>query len=136
MSPALNSEDLPDAELDVLAALHNRGELTIRGVREALEAHRPMSHGAAATLLGRLEAKGLVARMDRKSGKAFFYRACGRPARTLRARLDGLVERLFGGDRVGLVSTLFEGRRPTEDQIAELENLLAELKRKRRGSGR
>ncbi len=125
------TEDLPDAELDVLAALWNHGPSTARAVREALEAHRPMTHGATATLLGRLEKKGLVERTGEKEGKAFVYRAAGRPARTIRKRLDDLVERLFGGSRVGLVSSLFEGRRPTSEQVEELEALLDELKRRR-----
>ncbi len=132
----MTTEDLPDAELDVLAALWKHGERTARGVREALERHRPMTHGAVATLLKRLEAKGLVARTGRKEGKAFVYRATGRPGRAVRRRLDELVDRLFGGDRVGLVSSLFEGRRPSARQIEELEELLEDLKRKREGGRR
>ena len=128
---AMTTDDLPDAELDVLAALWNGGPTTARGVREALDGHRPMSHGATATLLGRLERKGLVERTGEKVGKAFVYRAAGRPGRTIRRRLDDLVERLFGGDRVGLVSSLFEGRRPTAEQVDDLERLLEDLKRKR-----
>ena len=128
----MSLEDLPDAELDVLAALWNQGELTARGVREALAAHRPMTHGATATLLLRLQEKGLVERTGEKEGKAFVYRAAGRPERTIRRRLDDLVDRLFGGDRVGLVSSLFEGRRPTADQVDDLERLVAELKDKQR----
>ncbi len=129
-STAMTTEDLPNAELDVLAALWKQGEKTARGVREALQGHRPMTHGALATLLKRLESKGLVARTGRKEGKAFVYRATGRPGRTIRRRLDELVERLFGGDRVGMVNSLFEGRPPTLEQIGELEELLDDLKRK------
>ena len=133
VSRAMTLEDLPDAELDVLAALWNGGQLTAREVREALAPRRPMTHGAVSTLLGRLDGKGLVARTGDKVGKAFVYRAAGRTAHTIRRRLDDLVERLFRGDRVGLVSSLFDGRRPSDDQIAQLEQLVDELKRKRRG---
>ena len=84
------------------------------------------------TLLRRLEAKGLVTTTDRKVGKAFVFRATGKPSRTIRDHLDQLVARLFGGDRVSLVSSLFEGRKPSADQIDELEALLEELKRRRK----
>jgi len=122
--------ELPDAELDVLAALWHGGECTAREVREALQGLRPMSHPAVVTLLRRLETKGLVEPTGRKVGKAFVFRATGRPSRTIRDHLDRIVARLFGGDRVGLVSSLFEGRRPSADQIEGLERLLAELKQK------
>lgn len=124
--------DLPDAELDVLAALWHAGEATARDLRTALDRVRPMTHPAMVTLLRRLESKGLVATTGRKVGKAFVFRATGKPSRTIRDHLDQLVTRLFGGDRVSLVNSLFEGRRPSADQIDELEALLEDLKRRRR----
>ena len=127
----MSDTELPDAELDVLAALWHRREATAREIREALAAHRPMTHGATVTLLRRLEAKGFVVETDRKVGKAHVFRAAGRPARTIRRHVDRVVARLFGGDRVRLVSALFEGRRPSQEQIADLEKLLDDLKRRR-----
>ena len=127
----MTREDLPDAELDVLAALWHRGDATARQLKEALAEARPMSHAAVFTLLSRLEEKGLVGRTDRKVGKAFVYRARCRPAATYRRKVKELVERLFGGSRVRLVHSLFETTPPDEAEIERLEALLTELKSRR-----
>jgi len=124
-------EDLPDAELDVLAALWHRGESTARELKETLAPARPMSHAAVFTLLCRLEEKDLVGRTDRKVGKAFVYRARCRPAATYRRKVKDLVERLFGGSRITLVHSLFETAPPDDAEIERLEALLADMKSRR-----
>ena len=74
---------LPDAELEVLACLWQKGEATARDVREAMAAYRPLTHSAVSTLLARLQEKDLVARRKGPVGKAFLFRAIGRPKSTL-----------------------------------------------------
>src|SRR5437899_7323993 len=99
---------LPDAELDVMACLWRDGALTARQVREVLAAKRPMAHASVCTLLKRLEEKRLVARAKSAVGKSFVYQAKTQPT-ALRPRLLGdLLERLFGGSGVALVSSLLE----------------------------
>lgn len=127
----MGSRDLPDAELEVLAVLWQLGDSTTRQVREALEKLRPMSHGAVFTLLRRLEQKGHVARTRRKVGKAFVYRARLRPTGTYRKKVRELVDRVFRGSSLSLVSALFESRPPSDDELVELEKLIDGLRRKR-----
>lgn len=124
-----STRDLPDAELEILAVLWHRGESTVREVREAIHSQRPMTHGAALTLFGRLEEKGLIARTDRKVGKAHVYVARVRPDPTYRQKARDLVERLFSGSSVALVSSLFETRPPSDAEIHALQDLLDDLKR-------
>jgi predicted transcriptional regulator len=126
---------IPDAELDVLACLWRRGQSTAREVREALETFRPMAHGSVVTLLGRLQEKGLVTREKGPIGKAFVYQPTRRPAPTYRQVVGQLLQRVFGGNSVALVSSLFEAQPPTPTEIRELENLLDQLKRKRNRKG-
>ena len=128
--------NLPPAELDVLSVLWQRGESTARDVREALVERRPMSHGAVFALITRLEEKGLVGRSGKKIGKAFLYRAKVKPNATLREKAGDLMERLFAGSSVALVSSLFETRPPSLDEIRELEKLLAEHKKARKAEDR
>jgi BlaI family transcriptional regulator, penicillinase repressor len=121
-------QELPDAELEVLACLWQKGEATAREVRESMEGYRPLTHSAVSTLLTRLQDKGLVSRRKGTVGKAFLFRANERPKRT-RSRLVGdLLERVFGGDALAVVSSLFETRTPTEDELERLQKLLDELK--------
>jgi BlaI family penicillinase repressor len=124
------SQKLPDAELDVLACLHRLGPATAREVREALAAHRPMTHGALVTLLSRLEAKGLVTHKKGTVGKAFIF-AANRPAtKTFGGFMKQVVQRVFHGDTVALVASLFESRRPTKTEVDQLQELLDELRKK------
>jgi BlaI family transcriptional regulator, penicillinase repressor len=119
---------LPDAELEVLACLWKRGEATARDVREAMAAYRPLTHSAVSTLLSRLQEKGLVARRKGPIGKAFLFRAVGRPTTTRRRLVGDLLERVFGGDALAVVSSLFETRPPNAEELDRLERLLDELR--------
>jgi len=133
----MNPELLPDAELEVLACLWDGGPSTAREVRERLAPYRPMSHAAVFTLLKRLEEKELVVRRKGSVGKAFVYRARVRPDRTFRHKVGHLLDRVFRGQSVTLVSSLFESRPPTEDELDELQRLLDRARRRqaRRGDG-
>jgi predicted transcriptional regulator len=122
------NERIPDAELDVLACLERLGESTARQLRETMRAYRPMAHGSMMTLLKRLEERGLVAREKAGVGKAFVFRCRPAAAGTLRGALTRLRERLFDGDSVALVASLFEGRPPDSAELAELQELLDKLR--------
>ncbi len=120
----------PHAELDVLACLWQSGKATARQVREALDDHRPMTHGSVVTLLKRLQVKGLVARRKGPADKAFIYRTT-RSARPIHQRLvRNISERIFGGNGVKMVATLFDAKPPTAEEMDRLQQLLKELRLK------
>lgn len=122
------SERIPDAELEVLACLERLGEATARQLREAMRAYRPMAHGSMMTLLKRLEGKGLVAREKAAAGKAFVFRCRPAAVSTVQRALARLRERVFDGDAVALVASLFEGRPPDGDELVGLQELLDRLR--------
>ena len=119
---------LPDAELEVLACLWRKEEATAREVREGMKRYRPLTHSAVSTLLTRLQEKGLVTRRKGPVGKAFLYRASERPKRTRRRLVGDLLERVFGGDALAVVSSLFETRAPTPQELEGLQELLDQLR--------
>jgi predicted transcriptional regulator len=121
---------IPDAELDVLTSLHRLREATARDLRHALQSRRPMAHGSVLTLLGRLERRGLVRRRKGPVGKAFVYVPVGAADAVRRPLLRRLLTRLFDGNPVDLVASLFETRPPTPDEAAALRRLVAGLKKK------
>jgi predicted transcriptional regulator len=127
----MSEVNLPAAERDVLACLHRHGEATARDLRESLDSYRPMAHGSVLTLLKRLEAKGLVTKEKGPVGKAFVYRACQQPRTTFRGIVQQLVKRVFHGDSVALVASLFDSKPPTEDEVEKLQQLLNDLKAKK-----
>src|SRR5690606_1799246 len=126
---------LPDAEADVLAALYELGGATTRDVREHLQTRGPLAHASVATLLGRLEERGLIRRQKAETGKAFVYHPTRpRPrafAASMRRALE-VVERGFGGSSVALVASLFESRKPTAEELRELRALVERLEEKKR----
>jgi BlaI family transcriptional regulator, penicillinase repressor len=132
MLAAMPHTRLPDAELDVLAELHRRNAATARELREALSGYRPMAHGSVVTLLSRLEKKGLVTRRKGPVGKAFIFEPSRRHSATFRPVLRKLLQRVFGGDSVALVASLFETKPPTPRELQALQRLVADLRAKRR----
>lgn len=136
-----NESQMPDAELDVMAALWKLGQATASQLRESLQEKRPLAHTSVCTLLKRLEARGVVTREKGPVGKAFVYRPAVKPTGTRRRLLTDLVDRLFGGSGVSLVVSLFESRPPTHAEIDQLQELLQNFREqshdnsKRKGRG-
>ncbi len=130
-------ENLPDAELEVLACLWQRGEATARELRELMASYRPMAHGSMATLLKRLEGKGFISKQKGATGKAFVYAPARGPKQTYRRIMKNLHQRVFGGSGVAMVTSLFESRPPTREELEELQKLLDRLRTEhaKRGSG-
>jgi len=127
---------LPDAELEVLACLWQQGQATARQVREMMDSYRPMAHGSVVTLLNRLEAKGLVNKNKGTTGKAFIYLPTEKPGPTYHQVIKDLVERVFRGSGVALVSSFFETHTPTAQELDQLQNLLIKLRKKRNSKGK
>ena len=123
-------KNVPAAELEVLASLRKLGPATAREIRENMHPYRPMAHGSVMNLLKRLQAKGLVTRKKGPVGKAFVYQSTQAVRSVVHTTLGRMVNRIFAGDSMALVSSLFETTPPNSEQIARLEQLLDELKEK------
>ena len=119
---------LPDAELDVMACLWQQGPLTARELRETLSERRPMTHASISTLLKRLLEKQLVSREKGQVGKAFIFRAAVKPNATYRQLVADLLDRVFGGSGVALVTSLLDAQSPTSEELDELVDMLEELR--------
>ena len=131
----MGERKIPEAELDVLACLQRFGEATARDIGDALRGYRPMAHGSVVTLLKRLESKSLVTKRKGPSGKAFVYRPTRGVKGTYQNLLKRIRQRVFGGDSVALVASLYESRPPSAQELQELERLLEKLKSESSGTG-
>src|ERR1700684_4580486 len=88
---------IPDSELDVLKVLWNLGQATVREALETLRAAgRQWSYATVATLLDRLESKGLV-NSDRRE-LAFVYRPAITSQEVRQKRVTNLVDKLYQGE--------------------------------------
>lgn len=124
---------LPEAELDVLSCVLQRGKVTAREIREALVEARPMAHASVVTLLTRLEAKGLLRKEKAAQGKAFVYEATQKPGTVYRSLVGGMLDRVFGGNGLAMAHSLFETQAPNAEEIDQLQTLLDELRVKGAG---
>ena len=69
-------------------------------------------------------------------GKAFVYSPTRRPGPAYRRIVGNLLQRIFGGDGVPLVASLFETQPPTSDELEELQRLLDQLRERSTKKGR
>jgi BlaI family transcriptional regulator, penicillinase repressor len=117
---------IPDSELDVLKVLWDRGHATVREVLETLrDAGRQWSYATVATLLDRLERKGVVT--SDRSELAFVYRPVITSEVVRQKRLSSLVDKLYQGEPGLLVLHLLKSHPLEPRQAKEVRALLEEM---------
>lgn len=128
-------ERLPAAERDVLACLSRLESGTVREIQEALKPVRPMEPASILTLLKRLEGKGLVSKEKAPTGKAFVFKPTDASGKAYKNMMSDLFQRVFGGDTMAFMASFFETRKPTEDEIDQMQTLLTELREEKKKKG-
>ena len=126
---------IPDSELDVLKVLWDRGQATVREVLETLRgAGRQWSYATVATLLDRLETKGVIT--SDRSELAFVYRPVISSHEVRQKRVNNLVDKLYQGEPGLLVLHLLKSHPLDPDQAKEvravLEQMMGDKKKKER----
>ena len=117
---------IPDSELDVIKVLWDRGQGTVREIMETLRAcGRQWSYATVATLLDRLEGKGMVT--SDRSELAFVYRPAISAQDVRQKRVSNLVDKLYQGEPGLLVLHLLKSHPLDPEQAKEVRSLLAEM---------
>jgi BlaI family penicillinase repressor len=117
---------IPDSELDVLKVLWDRGRGTVREILETLRASgRQWSYATVATLLDRLEGKGMVT--SDRSELAFVYRPTISAQDVRQKRVNSLVDKLYQGEPGLLVLHLLKSHPLDAAQAEEVRALLQEM---------
>lgn len=117
---------LSELQLSLMRALWQRGEASVAEVAEALRGERDLAHTTVATLLTRLEKRGLLA--SRREGRALLYTPQVSEAEVQRSMVGSLVDSLFAGRASALVSHLLDARGVNAKELAELQALLKQRK--------
>lgn len=121
---------LGDLQLRILQVLWTREEASVTEVQTALLPDRDLAYTTVATMLRKMEARGLVA--HREEGRTFVYRATVAAEQVGRTLSDQLVDRLFEGSLAGTVSHLLQTREVSRAELDELERLIRAAKRRTR----
>jgi predicted transcriptional regulator len=120
---------ISNAEWEVMKVLWQNGPLAARDVYDAL----PPDHGWAIktvkTLLSRLAAKGAVD--YEQIGNSYLYRPAVNRDQVTRQKVRGFVDRVLGGSLLPMIAHCIEGDDLTDDEIARLEALIKQRKRRK-----
>ena len=114
---------LGDLQLAIMRVLWERGEASAAETHQALLAERGLAPTTIATMLVKMEKKGVVA--HRREGRRFIYRATASEADVTRTMVDELTERLFLGDPAALVSHLISEHELAAEDLAEIRREIA-----------
>ncbi|MGD0536249.1 MAG: BlaI/MecI/CopY family transcriptional regulator [Verrucomicrobiota bacterium] len=118
---------LGDLQLRIMQALWARGEATVADVLAALGGRAPLAYTTIATMLRKMEARGLVG--HRAEGRSFVYRAVVAEESVTRGMAEHVLDRLFEGSLAEMVSHLLTHREISRAELARLEKLIVERKR-------
>jgi BlaI family transcriptional regulator, penicillinase repressor len=114
----------------IMAVLWARGEATVTDVHAALQPSRRLAPTTIATMLRKMEEKGVVS--HRAEGRQFVYRPTVSEEQVRRSMVGELVERLFGGDPAALVAHLVSEHEVDTRELAELRQRLESERKGRR----
>jgi BlaI family penicillinase repressor len=111
-----------ERELDVLGVLWKHGPGTVPEVRERLASE--LAYNTVLTILRNLEAKGVVSHEE--AGRQHRYFALVAEDRVQQRLVTRLVDKLFSGSPLNLMTHLVEGDGLTADDVRALQLLLDE----------
>jgi len=125
---------LTELQVAILGILWERGEATTQEVHDELNVDRELALTTVATLLTRLEKKGVLA--HRKEGRQHVYRATVSQGDVRRSKIRELTETLFDGDRAALVNHLVGSDAVTADDLSRIRSLIRDSEQRLGENGR
>ena len=117
------SHHLGDLQLAIMRILWSQGEASVADVHEALEPERGLALTTIATMLAKMEKKGVVD--HRAEGRRFIYRPTVSEGQVRRSMVTGLTSQLFRGDVFALVNHLLSEHEIDARELDQLRGLIA-----------
>jgi predicted transcriptional regulator len=125
--------EITELQLAILRLLWERGEATVAELWERLHEERGLAQTTVATLVARLQRRGIVARRTRD--RQYVYRATITEADVQHSMVSELKERLFAGDTAALVSHLISAADMSPGDLARMKQLLEDAQASKRSKG-
>ncbi len=117
------SHHLGDLQLAIMRILWSQGEASVADVHEALEPERGLALTTIATMLAKMEKKGVVD--HRAEGRRFIYRPTVSEGQVRRSMVTDLTSQLFRGDVFALVNHLLSEHEIDAQELDQLRGLIA-----------
>lgn len=113
---------LGDLQLAIMRVLWQRGEATVADVHETLEPERGLALTTIATMLAKLEKKGVVD--HHAEGRRFVYHPTVDEGQVRRSMVSELTSQLFRGDVTALVNHLLSEHDIDPGELAQVRALI------------
>lgn len=113
------------SELEILAILWRLGESKIQAVNDELCKLRPVGYTTTLKTMQIMEQKGLLGR--KKDGKSHIYFPLEHQHETQTTLVDRLLQTAFGGSKSSMVMRLFEDKKATKEELAEIKAFLKKM---------
>lgn len=130
MSPLPDDQRLTSLQLAVLRSLWDRGEASVAQVHSDLSEERELATTTVATLLKRLEARGLLD--HRVEGRQFIYCALVDADEVGRTMTTDLVDDVYSGDVAGLFAHLLDASGVSARDLKRIKELIARAEKEQR----
>ncbi|MEW4486431.1 BlaI/MecI/CopY family transcriptional regulator [Thalassoglobus sp. JC818] len=111
-------------QLAVMRVLWERGEATVSEVQELLGLDPPLAYSTVATVLSRMERKGLIT--HRSSDRQYYYRPLVTQDGAGQSIVGDLVDRVFGGSPAELVNHLLSSDQVDKQELERIKKLVNE----------
>ena len=125
-------------QLRIMQALWEQGPGTVADVQERLAVEESggedsgLAYTTVATMLRKMEDRGLVE--HEAEGRKFIYRAAVAERDVTRSMTHDILDRLFEGSLSDMVSHLLTSREVSPRELAKLEKMIAERRRRKKKS--
>ena len=121
---------LGDLQLRILKVLWSLPEASVAVVHGRLKDAHPLAYTTVATMLRRMEARGIVT--HREQGRTFLYKARVAASDVGASIGHRMVEQVFEGSLADAISHLLRTRDVRREELDALEKLIREAKRRTR----
>jgi BlaI family transcriptional regulator, penicillinase repressor len=122
---------LTELQLAIMRVLWDRGQGTVAEIWEALHPERGLAQTTIATLLSRLEKRGVISHQSR--ARQFVYRPMVSETEVRRSMVRDLTETLFAGDVTELLSHLLKAREMGPGDLERIKAMIAQHESRRNG---
>jgi len=127
-------QQLTELQLAILRVIWDKGEATVQDIWEALHADRGLAQTTVATMLSRLERRGVVTRRAPAQSRQYHYRAAVTEREVQHSMVGELTQRLFDGDVTQLVQHLLNGADVSPGDLAKIRKMIARADTNARGT--
>jgi predicted transcriptional regulator len=114
-----------ESELEILSILWEKQTATVREVHEVVQLTKDIGYTTTLKLMQIMHEKGLVTRDE--SSKTHIYTPCFNKEKAQEQYIGKMIKTLFSGSTSQLVMQALGNHNPSQDDLNEIKELIAQL---------